>query len=727
MSLSLVLIPALAVAGAVALVALRSIHSIGPTEIGLVTKRFAPGRLGDDDIIAFNHEAGFQADLLMPGLRFKLYPVFSVTKHPWVQVPAGEIGVVIAQVGAPLPVGAKSARYNYALGNFSNLRGFMANGGEKGVQRPVLPPGTLLPLHPAAFLVITTNQVYGLPADPDMKALARNGQLSPESFGLVADQLRVTVIAPQGDNDYVGVVTTLEGEPLAKGDIASRLGGYEDIRRLEATSAVDAEIVEQLLGNQNDVHNNYQDFQKFIDAGGKIGLQHDPLLYGAYLLNPFLIAVEMVPMLVVNQGQVAVVKAFVGLPTVDTSGEEFKFGSIVAPGHRGIWREPLRTGKYPINPRCYAAEIVPTSIITLNWAAATSQAHNLDAHLSPIEGKSREGFVFRIDLQVQIHVPDTRAPKVISMVGTMMNLVNEVLQSAVGNHFRNTLQMLEAIKFIETRHDVQMRALQAITDYLGEYQVETKGVYIQDVEFPDEMVKVLTTREIANQERVTYEEQQRAQVARVELEKARGTADMQAQLAQSQVGITIKENEANARKAEAEGEGGAMVTLGNADAERQRAVAFAQADATKAMGDAEASKARSVGLAEADALRARGEAEGNTERVVGMARADAAKALGLAQAEGYDAQVDALGENATAIVNMVEAVGRGQVKVVPEVLVSSGGGSLDGLAAVLMNMLRSSEGGQGNGRAPAGSAADQASGNGADQPAADPLGLPTSA
>ena len=35
-----------------------------------------------------------------------------------------------------------------------------------------------------------------------------------------------------------------------------------------------------------------------------------------------------------------------GLPTEDTSGEEFKFGSIVKPGHQGIWSEPLRTGKY---------------------------------------------------------------------------------------------------------------------------------------------------------------------------------------------------------------------------------------------------------------------------------------------------------------------------------------------------------------------------------------------
>lgn len=152
-----------------------------------------------------------------------------------------------------------------------------------------------------------------------------------------------------------------------------------------------------LLGNKNVQHNNYQDIQAFLAAGGKIGLQHDPLLYGAYLLNPFLVRVEMVPMLVVNQGEVAVIKSFVGLPTLDTSGSEFKFGPIVSPGHRGIWREPLRTGKYPINPRCYAPEIVLTSILKLNWSKEVSASHNLDAHLAPIEGKSREGLVFAIE------------------------------------------------------------------------------------------------------------------------------------------------------------------------------------------------------------------------------------------------------------------------------------------------------------------------------------------
>ncbi len=106
------------------------------------------------------------------------------------------------------------------------------------------------------------------------------------------------------------------------------------------------------------------------------------------------------------------IKSYVGLPTEDTSGSEFKFGSLVKPGHRGIWEEPLRTGKYPINPRIYQAEIVPTAILKLDWAKGVTGAHGLDARLEPIVAKSREGFIFTLDLQVLIHVADTKAPRV---------------------------------------------------------------------------------------------------------------------------------------------------------------------------------------------------------------------------------------------------------------------------------------------------------------------------
>lgn len=622
----------------------KSVYSIGPTQIGLVRKRFG-AKLPGNNPVAFEGEAGYQAELLMPGLRFKLCLIYAVTKHPWVQVPAGQIGVVIAQVGEPTPIGAKSGVYKPVFGNFTDLKTFIEKGGQKGVQRPVLSPGTLAPIHPVAFLVITKPQVFGVPVSDEYRRLAQaKGGLTFAAFGLEERQLEVTRIAPKPADsgkvvNMIGIVTTLEGEPLPAGAIAGRLGGFEDIEELERKDGTtDFQLMGLILGSKDNLHNNYQDFQKFLDAGGKIGLQHDPLLYGAYNLNPFLVRVEQVPMLVVEQGQVAVIKAYVGLPTQDTSGVDFKFGSLVRPGHQGIWQEALRTGKYPINPRIYDAKVVLTAILKLDWAKDVTGAHGLDARLEPIVAKSNEGFVFSIDLQVLIHVPDTKAPRVISMVGSMENLVNEVLQAAVGNLFRDKIGGMEAIRFIQTRQSVQEEAFAYIQKKLAEYEIETRGVYIQDVIYPPELVTVLTQREVAHQEVETFKMQRQAQDQRIETEKARGTADMQAPLAQSAVGVEIKKNNAEARKAEADGEATYIERTGSAQGAQVRAI-------------------------------------------------------GLARAEAYRKQVEALGQGATALVNSVEALSKSSVPFTPNTLVVGGsgsaGGALDGLVALLMRTLAS--------------------------------------
>jgi uncharacterized membrane protein YqiK len=258
----------------------------------------------------------------------------------------------------------------------------------------------------------------------------------------------------------------------------------------------------------------------------------------------------------------------------------------------------------------------------------------------------------------------------------------------VGNHFRNTLQDLEAVRFIETRREVQGSAFRAVSEYLSAYDVETRGVYIQDVVFPDELVRVLTRREIANQERSTYVEQERAETARVEVEKARGTADMQAQLAAAQVSVDISTNQAQAREAEAGGEAAYVRLTGQAEADRTQAL--------------------------------------------GLAEARAAEALGLAKAAGYEAQRDAIGDVATAMVAVAGAVAEGKIDIMPEVLVTGGGGgAFDGLAGTLMNVLRTNGAGNGSG-SPLGRALTDAvagpvgavevpAGN---QPAAEPDGEP---
>jgi len=614
---------------------LPSIRIIGPTEVGLVTKRFGK-KLPKDNPIAFNGEAGYQADLLMPGWRFKLWTYYSVKKFPWVQVPPGQIGVLIAQVGKSPPIGAKSARF-IPEAQISDIRTFVAKGGEKGVQRPVLVPGTTLPLHPIAFLVLTHDKIYGKPILPKLAVKYHSPQgLIPRDFGLEPEDLMVTIIKPElkGSGkivDMVGVVTTLEGDPLPPGDIAGRLGGFQDIADAIASKKSDSELTELIIGSKNNLHNNYQDFQAFLDNGGKIGLQHDPLLYGAYNLNPFLVKVEKVPMLVVEQGEVAVIKSYVGL--AEESGrinvEKNKFGTIVHPGHRGIWNESLRTGKYALNPHIYDSEIVPVSIITLDWATASTKAHEWDVLLQPIEAKSREGFVFKIDLQVQIHVAAIEAPTVISMVATMQNLTSDVLQPAVGNHFRDRLQAMQAISFIETRQKVQEDAHRYIEEKLQQYHVETKGVLIQDVVFPSQLVQVLTQREIANQEVLTYQKQRDAQTQRIEMEQQTGVANRQQELAAARIGVEIKQKNAEARKAEADGE------------------------------------------------------------AVYLEKTNAAEGIG--RAEGYKKQIEALGPEGTTLVNIISALADKNLKFVPEVVVGDSGStsSLSGLLGILTSKYAS--------------------------------------
>ena len=616
-------------------IAAMSVVRIGPNEVGLVIKRWGRPKRSDGPI-ALHGEAGYQADLLMPGVAFRLWPMNRVEKHPWVQIPTGEIGLIIAQVGGPLPTGWKSGVYKADFRQFTDVRTFIASGGQQGVQRPVLPPGAIVPLHPVAFLVLTQSRSFGLPVNAEYR-----GKFGPAMFGLKAEDLTLRVIEPlrirdssgQKTIDMVGIVETLEGEPLPSGDIACRLGRFDDVKKMEAGGHSEAEIADVLIGNQNERHNNYQDYQKFLDSGGRIGLQHDPLLYGSYAVNPYLVRVETVPMLVVKQGEVAVIKAAVGLPTEDVSGDEFKFGSIVHPGHRGIWEEPLRTGKYAINPRIYQAEMVPTAILTLNWAEASSQAHTLDKALKQIVAKSKEGFVFNLDLQVQIHVADKLAPKVISMVGTMQNLVNEVLQAVVGNYFRDTLQGMAAVEFIENRAAVQAKAQAYITEQIRKYNVETRGVYIQDVILPAEIVSVLTQREIANQEKVTFTAQKEAQLNRIAMEKQAGLADRQRDLAGSEIDIVINENRARARKAEADGE----------------ATYIEQ---------------------------------------TGRARGAEIEAIGLARAKGFEAQQAALGAESTALVNVVSELSKSVTRFVPDILVNGNGGSGDAVSAGVLGFLR---------------------------------------
>lgn len=363
----------------------------------------------------------------------------------------------------------------------------------------------------------------------------------------------------------IGIVTTKEGYPLAQGEIA---------------------------GDQVEGHAMYQNPQAFWDAGGKKGLQEQVLLSGRYFINPRFASVEAVDMVEVPIANVGVVIAYVGKYGADVTGESFKHGNLVAKGERGVWVDPLDPGKYPINPYTHKVNCVPTANVVLNWATGKTEAHRLDANLSTITVRSSDGFKFNLDVSQIIHIPRNDAPKVIARFGGMSALVTQVLEPTIGNYFRNAAQGSDIIDFLKNRSTRQNEARIAIASALKEYNVGAVDTLIGDIVPPDDLMKTLTDRKLAEQEQVTYETQRQAQVVKQELAQATALASTQAKVVDAERQVAIAEFNAQSAVKFAEGESKAKKINAEADATVLRMV-----------GEAEAAKTLAVGGAEADVIK----------------------------------------------------------------------------------------------------------------------------
>jgi len=377
-------------------------------------------------------------------------------------------------------------------------------------------------------------------------------------------------------DNMVGIVTTKEGKALRTGEIA---------------------------GREVEGHNMFQDAQKFVDNGGFRGLQEQVMLAGRYFLNPRFATVEIRNMTEVPIAYAGVVIAYVGEQGVDVTGIDFKHGNLVPKGKKGVWVEPLDPGKYPINPYTHKVENVPTANVVLNWATGKSEAHKLDANLSTITVRSSDGFKFNLDVSQIIHIPRTDAPRVIARFGSMVNLVTQVLEPTIGNYFRNAAQGSDVIDFLRKRAERQADAKARIGAALEEYNVGAVDTLIGDITPPDELMKPLTDRKIAEQEKVTYETQRLAEQTRKELQQARALADTQAKVVDAERRVQIADYDAQSTVKQAEGAAKSKMINAEGDAKAKTTNAQADANVLLTVGAAEANKIKLVGTSEADVIK----------------------------------------------------------------------------------------------------------------------------
>ena len=451
----------------------------------------------------------------------------------------------------------------------------------------------------------------------------------------------------------VGIITTLDGMPISEGQIAGAL--------IEG-------------------HNNFQDFNAFIKKGGNRGLQPQVILAGSYNLNPWAVVVEETPMTDIPIGYVGVVISYIGQEGEDTSGADFKHGNIVRKGFKGVWSEPLGPGKYPINIYTTKVELVPTTNLVLNWASGRSEAHNLDKNLSTITVRSKDGFPFNLDVSQIIHVPNTEAPKVIARFGNMVNLVSQVLEPTIGNYFRNSAQDSDVIAFLSTRKERQESAKEEIKKVLDEYNVTAVDTLIGDIVPPESLMKTLTDRKIAEEQKVTYETQKSAQETRQGMEKETAIADMQKDIVKAQQSVEIAERTASATVKKSEGDAAGVKLAVGAEAEATKMRAFAEAEATKARA-----------VAESESIKLRASAQAEQISLTGSAEAGKILAIGKSTAEAYQLAVKALGGENFTRYKITEELSKGNIKLIPDILIGGGNGSgsaIDGLLGLkLMEMM----------------------------------------
>jgi len=571
------------------LVVLSGTWVIRENQSGLVIKRFGPP-LSSGRIIALDGEAGYQARMLPPGWHFGLWRWrYKVTKVPVVVVEPGEIALVVAADGEAIPPERVLGRH-VPCDNYQDAEAFLRNHGERGRQLAFLTAGKYR-INPAVFEVVMADAAH--------------------TYEMSKDDLRVYHMPP----DRVGIVTVLDGRPIPAGDLA---------------------------GPMVSGHDSFQRGQAFIDARGCRGLQEEVLLSGSWNLNPWFVKVEPVPLVEIPIGYVGVVVSYVGGEHLDLSGDAFTHGDLVEKGRKGVWNDPLLPGKHPINTKVMKVELVPTTNIVLNWAQRT-EAHQYDQRLSSILVRSKDGFSFSLDVAQIIHIGMKNAPRVISRVGSMQNLVDHVLQPTVGNYFRNSAQQVTVLEFLSARSDRQKEAFENIKKAVEAYDVECIDTLIGDIVPPAELMKTQTDRKIAAELERTYDAQREAQVKRQALERETAVANLQNEVVRSEQMVRIAQQ--------------------------------------NALGAAESARG------EANAIRLRAEGQAASVKLSGDAEATAIRAVGAAKAEAYKQGIEAVGTGGYTAMQLASILGENKVKLVPDIAVSGSDGGNGLVTAMIARML----------------------------------------
>jgi uncharacterized membrane protein YqiK len=668
--------------------------------VGVVEKLWSRhGSVSEGSIMALEGEAGYQADLLRGGVHFGLWRwQYRIHKLPLVTVPQGKIGYVYARDGEPLAPSQTIGRV-VASNNFQDARAFLlgaeATGrGQRGRQRAILREGVYA-INPALFVVITEDTVYRLPVAEGreverlvgwQRELARLRGFNPVIVGAPVKSYEEVE-----DVDRAEVATAVRarrekvvGAPIPEAPVppdAEEQRAMDSIAIVtvhDGPSLAPGEIIAPAVGNESsdaNYHNNYQDPEAFLRAGGRRGRQYVPLTDGTYFINRWFATVEMLPKTVVPIGYVGVVVSYYGRVGRDLSGEAFRHGERVAEGERGVWERPLGPGKYPFNTYAGQIVLVPTTNFVLHWITGRSESHRYDESLRSIDLVTKDAYEPMLPLSVVVHIDYQKAPGVIQRFGDVKKLITQTLDPMLSAYFRDVAHKKTMLELLHQRDLIQQEAREELRRKFREFDIECVDVLIGKPDTAEAGGKIetlleqLRVRQLSIEQLETYERQRASAEKLRTLNEAQAQANMQTQLTNTRVQVQIAESQGEAELARARKQ--AEQTIVQADAELNRS--RRQAEQTVLLADAE-SKSR--------VLAGRGEGQ----RIM---------QVGLSEASVLLRKIGSYGDpRLYALALVAEHLSHSTQPLVPERVFTAGGngeghpaGGAQGMLGLLLNLL----------------------------------------
>lgn len=728
----------------------NSVVLVRGNELAVVERKYFGTKMPEGRVVALANEIGIQARTLGPGLHFLFPFLYSASKHLFTVIGEEEVGLVESIDGDPVPAGRIFARVVDGHDSFQNGENFLKNGGQKGPQIQILPPGTyrinavLFQVKKVPVVTIDKNEMGivsatdGNPIPPGKifahaigghnafqhgeAFLTNNGEkgpqieiLPPGTYRINLDLFNVRKVPVVViDKGQIGVVTSMDGEQMPPG---------------------------RLLAKKVEGHSNYENGQAFLNSGGQKGPQIDCLLPGTYRINTDLFHIDVRDATVIPASKVGLVTALDGEPLLEdeyvaktvTGHNDYQDASrfLFAGGQRGPQFDVLRPGTYYINPYMFKVELDDVAVVERGQVAVVvsnvgeepAEVRRLAAECdkegsqvpkdvcAEVDDRLRSGIERYVvpkgyrGIQQEVAGPGFYYLNRRAYIAYIIDTTNITIDWDESTETRfNPLKVISRDGFeisVSVKVVIRVRPDQApyMVSKIG--SIENLILHVIHPMIDSSFRNQASSTSAMNFMQDRQDEQKKAEErTRLELEKYHVECvsvlicqiTLPQDLMETQTRKIIAQQQQAMYQDQQKAESTRIAT------EKTRAEADQQKNLVEAeigVKIAEQNKEKAIRFAEGEAESIRLRAEGEAKGIKARGEAEGAKilAMGEATAKAYELQNRAVGSQGVTAIEIAKQIAAGNVKVTPDFLVQ-GGENIGGLLSAFLTSLVAGKNGQ---------------------------------